>query len=99
MNRLRMNEGTNQHRPEHDCSDEGPPRRAQRLGNLCLAAVLALALAACNTTPPPGPPTDEYGTLVVLVNGLPTGATGAVSVVGPGSFNEQLVASETLAGL
>lgn len=74
--------------------------RARSLAGLVLAAVLAVALAACATTQPPGPPEDDdQGTLVVLVNGLPTGAIGAVTVTGPGGFDELLVASETITGL
>lgn len=74
--------------------------RARRIACLVQTAVLAVALAACTTTQPPGPPDDDgQGTLVVLVNGLPTGATVAVSVTGPGGFDELLAASDTIRGL
>ena len=72
-------------------------RRGQFLTVAALAVVLVGALTACSTTPPPED--DSPGTLVVLVNGLPTGAEGEVTVTGPASFNEQLTASETLGAL
>ena len=72
-------------------------RRGQFLTVAALAVVLVGALTACSTTPPPEG--DSPGTLVVLVNGLPTGAEGEVTVTGPASFNEQLTASETLGAL
>jgi hypothetical protein len=62
-----------------------------------LAVMVVGALAACSTTPPPEE--DSPGTLVVLVSGLPAGADGAVTVTGPGSFDEQLTASDTLGAL
>lgn len=61
-----------------------------------MALAVAGVVAACTTAPPVD---NSPGTLVVLVNGLPAGASGAVSVAGPSSYSEQLTASETLAGL
>lgn len=72
---------------------------SRRLGTLLLAALLAAVMAACTTAPPEDDDDDIPGTLVVLVNGLPAGAQGAVSVSGTGSFSEQLTESDTLGGL
>jgi hypothetical protein len=64
--------------------------RSRRL----LPYVLA-ALAACGGDPS-GPST---GSLDVVVSGLPTGTSAAVTVTGPGGYTHPVVASETLSGL
>jgi hypothetical protein len=59
-------------------------------------AVLALVLTACgggNSTAP------STGSLELDVSGLPTGADGDVTVVGPGGFSRRVVRTETLSGL
>ncbi len=53
----------------------------------CAGAVL-VACAACST-----------GGLQVTVSGLPSGINAAVTVTGPGSFNQALTATQTLTGL
>ena len=65
-------------------------RRSNRLLPFCFAL-----LAACGSNPT-GPST---GSLAVTVNGLPSGASGQVTVTGPGSYAHDLGASETLSGL
>lgn len=70
-------------------------QRSFRVALVPLVAALVAVLAACTTAPPDD---NSPGTLVVLVNGLPAGASGAVSVTGSG-FSEQLTSSDTLAGL
>ncbi len=61
-----------------------------------LAALATAVLAACETDPiDPGQP----GNLAVLVSGLPSGASGQVSVSGPDGFSDTIAASETFAGL
>ena len=89
----------NSHRPGRPKVKEGNVRRSRawsraRLFGMVLAVVGIMA--ACTTAPPVD---NSPGTLVVLVNGLPAGASGAVTITGPSSFAEQLTASETLAGL
>jgi len=60
---------------------------------------VALVLAACAGAPTdPGDDTDP-GALAVLVNGLPTGAAGDVTVTGPSGFADTITASETYVGL
>jgi hypothetical protein len=65
-------------------------RRSNRLLPFCFAV-----LAACGSNPT-GPST---GSLAVTINGLPAGASGQVTVAGPGSYTHELTASETLSGL
>jgi hypothetical protein len=63
------------------------------------ALALALVLTACGGAPTePGGDTDP-GALAVLVNGLPAGAAGDVTVSGPNGFADAITASETYAGL
>lgn len=78
----------------------GATRRMAVRGGLTsvLIASLALVLGACATNTPP-PDDDGTGALVVLVEGLPTGAAGDVTITGPDGFNESIVASDTFAGL
>ena len=63
-----------------------------------LPLLLAAALLACGGGGgnPSGPVT---GALAVAVNGLPTGASAAVSVTGPGGFARTLTGSQTISNL
>jgi hypothetical protein len=66
---------------------------------IAAAVALAWVLAACGGAPvDPGGNTDP-GALAVLVNGLPAGADGDVTVSGPSGFADTIGASETYAGL
>ncbi len=60
-----------------------------------LLPVLVAALVACGGDPT-GPTT---GSLSVIVNGLPSGTSGQVTVTGPGGYSHDVAASETLADL
>jgi len=72
-------------------------RRISR-ANLFAAALL---VAACSGDSPsdPGPQPIQYGTLVVTIGGLPTGATANVTVSGPGGFSRSITATTTLTEL
>jgi hypothetical protein len=70
-------------------------RKSLRAG---LAAV-ALIVAACSgdsPSDPAGPLPVQYGSLVVTIGGLPSGATGNVIVSGPGGFERSVTATTTL---
>ena len=58
--------------------------------------VLALLFTACGGGSSTGPST---GSLALDVSGLPTGASGNVTVVGPGGFSRRVEQTETLAAL
>ena len=60
-----------------------------------LLPLLVAALVACGGDPT-GPTT---GSLSVVVNGLPSGAAGQVTVTGPGGYAHDVATSETLSGL
>ena len=60
-----------------------------------LLPVLVVALLACSGDPT-GPTT---GSLSVIVNGLPSGTSGQVTITGPGGYAHDLGATETLSGL
>lgn len=65
---------------------------------ILLAAAMALTLAAC--TPGGDPDPDPIpGTLVVIVNGLPSGAEALVTATGPSGVSLSASASETFTGL
>lgn len=66
-------------------------RRARVAVLSVLALVVAVVLAACNSTP-------ATGSLKVTVSGLPSGATAAVTVT-MGSFSQTVNATTTLSGL
>ena len=80
---------------------QGSPRRA-RLVALITACILT-TVAACgggeggNATGTGGGPTT--GALTVAVAGLPSGATAAVSVTGPGGYSHAVTTSETVSAL
>lgn len=59
-------------------------------------AVLALLLASCGGGSSTGPST---GSLSLAVSGLPGGASGDVTVVGPGGFSRRVEQSTTLSAL
>jgi hypothetical protein len=58
--------------------------------------LLALLLAACGGGSSTGP---SNGSLALDVSGLPGGAVGDVTVVGPGGFSRRVESTETLSGL
>jgi peptidase M66-like protein len=64
-------------------------------------AATALLVAACSGDSPsdPGPLPAQYGSLVVTVSGLPTGASANVTVTGPGGFSRTISATTTLTQL
>lgn len=57
---------------------------------------IVLLVAACGGNDPSGPST---GSLAVTISGLPPTASGAVTVTGPGGYEDHLTASATLAAL
>jgi hypothetical protein len=57
---------------------------------------LVALLAACGGSDPAEP---SDGSLAVGVSGLPAGAAAAISVTGPGGYQRDLTATETLTGL
>ena len=61
-----------------------------------LLPILLSLLAACGGSDPSGP---SGGSLAVSVSGLPSGATAAVEVTGPGGYSHDVSATETLTGL
>jgi hypothetical protein len=58
-------------------------------------------VVACSGDSPsdPGPQAAQYGSLVVTVSGLPTGASANVTVTGPGGFSRTVTATTTLTQL
>jgi hypothetical protein len=56
----------------------------------------AVALAGCSGENPSGP---TFGSLVVTIGGLPTGANAGVTVTGPGTFSRVVTATTTLTSL
>jgi hypothetical protein len=58
-------------------------------------ALLALLLAACGG----GSTGPSTGSLALDVSGLPSGATGDLTVVGPGDFTRRVQHTQTLSGL
>ncbi len=73
---------------------------------LFLALATITLLSACGggggspgTPGPTPPPAATTGTLVVATTGLPAGVNASVRVTGPNNFQQDLTASQTLAGL
>jgi hypothetical protein len=66
-----------------------------------LISAATLALVACSGDGPsdPGQLPVQYGSLVVTINGLPTGASANVTVTGPGGFTRALTSTTTLTTL
>ena len=66
-----------------------------------LLLVAAGAFAGCSGDSPsdPGPQPARFGSLVVTINGLPTGAPASVTVTGPGGYTRTLSATTTLTAL
>ena len=64
-------------------------------------AATALMVVACSGDSPsdPGPQAAQYGSLVVTVSGLPTGASANVTVTGPAGFSRTVTATTTLTQL
>src|SRR5688572_14534230 len=64
-------------------------------------AAAAVLVAACSGDSPsdPGPQPTQYGSLVVTIGGLPTGAAGNVIVSGPGGFERSISTTTTLTQL
>ena len=66
-----------------------------------LLAAAAAVFSACSGDGPsdPGQLPARYGSLLVTINGLPTGAQAGVTVTGPGGFSRTLAATGTLTQL
>lgn len=73
-------------------------RRPLRVSRVWLLPALTLLFAACGGDGPsdPGPPP---ATLVVPVEGLPTGVPASVTVSGPGGFTRAISATTTITSL
>ncbi|WP_243455062.1 hypothetical protein [Meiothermus sp. CFH 77666] len=61
-----------------------------------LLGALSLLLTACPGGQQTACNTDGQGTLQVIINGLPPGINGKVTVSGPNSFSQTLTSSQTL---
>jgi hypothetical protein len=66
-----------------------------------LVSAATIALVACSGDGPsdPGELPARFGSLVVTVSGLPTGALANVTVTGPGGFSRSVTATTTLTAL
>jgi hypothetical protein len=66
-----------------------------------LLAAAAVLFSACSGDGPsdPGQLPAQYGSLLVTISGLPTGAQAGVTVTGPGGFSRTLTATGTLTQL
>jgi hypothetical protein len=72
------------------------PRRPAR----ALLAAAAFVFAACSGDGPSDPGQQrQYGSLLVTINGLPSGAQAGVTVTGPGGFSRTVTATTTLTQL
>jgi sugar lactone lactonase YvrE len=67
-------------------------RRIRILVLSVAALLLVVVLAACSSTP-------ATGSLLVTVNGLPSGVNGVVTVTGPGGYTQAVTATNTLSNL
>jgi len=64
-----------------------------------MAATVALVGCSGDNPSDPGPLPAQFGSLVVTISGLPTGASAGVTVTGPGTFSRVVTATTTLTSL